>query len=161
MKAVFCLPLLLAAGAWADENADRAAIERVIAAVNSVPAPDALFTADTDAADALKRIWRDNPPVYRFPSRNGERAPLGTPTVTISHEPWGEATIGVTMPPGEIVNPRIEVRSIRFLTADVALADAACVYRTASGTRARPLLFVMRKEGDAWKIASLRLLAQP
>ena len=157
MKALLCLPLLLAAGAGADEASDRVAIGRAIAAVNNVPAPDALFTADSDAADALQRICRDNPPVYRFPS--WERGHAAPGTVSISQEPWGEATIGLPLPPGEITNPRIEGRSIRFLTQDVALVDGACVYRTAAGTRITPLLFVMKKDADDWKIASLRVLA--
>jgi hypothetical protein len=82
----------------------------------------------------------------------------------ISHEPWGEATIDF---PGrwphatmEVVNPRIVSRTIRFITPDVALAEGACVYREdGGGTRFTPLLFVMKREGGGWKIASLRVLA--
>jgi hypothetical protein len=85
------------------------------------------------------------------------------PTVTISHEPWGEATINFPgrrhFFPIEIVNPRIESRTIRFITTDVALADAACTYQEDGTTRTTPLLLVMKKEGNDWKIASLRVLA--
>jgi hypothetical protein len=159
MRALLCLPLVLAAAAWADEAADRTSIERVIAAVNQVPAPDGIFTADSDAAEALKRVWKDKSVRYRFGPRS--LSSPGAPTVVISHEPWGEATIGWPVPPTEMMNPRIVSRSIRFLTPDVALAEGACVYEAAGSTHTTPLLFVMKKEGETWKIASLRVLAQP
>lgn len=79
------------------------------------------------------------------------------PTLVISHEPWGEATIN--FPGVEIVNPRIESRTVRFITPDVALADGVCTYRDFNGhAETTPLLFVMKKEGERWKIASIRLL---
>jgi hypothetical protein len=159
MKVLLCLPLAFAAAAWADEAADRASIERVIAAVNEVPAPEAVFTADSDAAAALERIWKGKSLRYRFGPRHGSSS--GTPTVTISHEPWGEATIGNPLPPTEIMNPRILSRSIRFLTPGVALADATCVYWTTAGAQTTPLLFVLKKVAGNWKIASLRVLAEP
>ena len=74
-------------------------------------------------------------------------------TVTISHEPWGEATINL---PG-----RESRTSIAFITADVALAEGACTYEDDhSGSQTTPLLFVMKKEGDGWKIAFIRVLAR-
>ena len=83
--------------------------------------------------------------------------------VIISHEPWGEATINF---PGigsitsvEILNPQITASAIRFITPDVALADGACTYKDdGTTTQTTPLLFVLKREGDDWKIASLRLL---
>jgi hypothetical protein len=141
MKALLCLPLLFSA-AWAEEASDREAVARVIARVNEVPLPASIFTADSDAAPALERL----------------RKPPDHPTVIISHEPWGEATI--QFPGRELRNPRIITRAVRFLTPDVALADAACVYDDAA-PHTRPLLFVMKREGGSWKIASVRLLAHP
>jgi hypothetical protein len=84
--------------------------------------------------------------------------------VTISHEVWGEAAINF---PGvgsitfeEMVNPRIVSGAMRFITPDVALADGACRYNgDSAATQSTPLLFVMKREGGDWKIASLRVLA--
>jgi hypothetical protein len=72
-------------------------------------------------------------------------AALNESTVTISHEPWREATINVPA--------RVILKSIRYVTPDVALADAT---RTST-----PLLFVMKKESDNWAIASVYVLASP
>jgi hypothetical protein len=63
VKALWLAPLLFAPYALADEAADRIAIRRAIATLNEPSPNGALFTASSDA------------------------------TVTISHEPWGEATI--------------------------------------------------------------------
>jgi len=140
MKALLCLLLLFAGGLWADEPSDRQAIERVIVSLNESPPLPTLFTADSDARITLDllRPWSD---------RRAHR-----PTVVISHEPWGEATISWAGACGPIVN-----RRVRFITPDVALADAGCVYDV---NNAAALLFVMKKEGADWKIASLRRLAE-
>lgn len=75
----------------------------------------------------------------------------------ISHKPWGEATIN--FPGAEVANPRIESRTIRLVTPDVALSDGAFTYKAEGRkTETTPLLFVMKKEGDRWNIASIRLL---
>ncbi len=92
------------------------------------------------------------------------------PTVTISHDPWGEATINFPgmppLPPAGFypwinlwIYPRIVSGAIRFITPDVALAEGAWIYQDGAATQTIPLLFVMKKEGDNWKIASLRVLA--
>ena len=84
MKTASCLLPLFASCALADEIADRAAIGRVIAALNERPARIAQIGESPAAArelEALMRpreVWNPNP---------------GSPHVTISHEPWGEATI--------------------------------------------------------------------
>jgi len=49
------------------------------------------------------------------------------------------------------LNPRFVSTTIRFITPDVALVDGT--WQTV------PLLFVMKKEENDWKIASLRTLA--
>jgi ketosteroid isomerase-like protein len=63
---------------------------------------------------------------------------------------------------------RFDIQSVRLITADVALVDAVnelgfSASQPINGQRA-PLhsrvLLVLRKEGDAWKIASLRVMAQ-
>jgi len=79
--------------------------------------------------------------------------------VTISLEPMGEASIHLpdTL---EILNPRIACGTLRFITPEVALADASWTYQgEGAATQTVPLLFVMKKEGADWKIAALRILA--
>jgi hypothetical protein len=155
VKTILCLPLLFAPYATADEATDRAAIDRTIAALNELPRRGGLFTEDADAFAELDRLPRVAAPTFRTPD---------PPTVSISHEPWGEAAIHFpAMAPGavvEITNPRISSGAIRFITSDVALAEAAWTYKSNDATtQTVPLLLVMKKEGDSWKIASLRLLA--
>lgn len=50
MRAFLLLSFLFATCAVADEKADRAAIARTIAALNEVPQPRPLFTADADSS---------------------------------------------------------------------------------------------------------------
>jgi hypothetical protein len=133
MRALFCIPLLFAAHAWADQAADRAAIERVVGVLNaSSPGekPDSsLFTADAD--NQLDRL-----------------AALNRRLSQVSSEPWSEAT-----------TPRMAIQSIRFVTPDVALVDAADTqYGSVIPARRIPVLLVMKKEGADWRIASLRVL---
>jgi hypothetical protein len=130
VKRLACLSLVFAASGWAEEAADRASIERVIAALNQTPRPVGLFTADFD----------------------GSALP-GALTVTISHEPWGEATIGPLFALGP-AGPKITIGRVRFITGDVALVEGA------GGVESTPLLFVVRKEIEGWKIASVHTLRQ-
>jgi hypothetical protein len=160
MKAILCLPLFFAFYAVADEAADRVAIDHTITALNESPQPGrALFTEDTFSE--LYSLPDVKPVNLRPLAPSGDQA--GHPTVTISHEVWGEATINLpgipVIPPVEFLNPRIGCDSIRFITPDVALADGNWTYKNGPETQTKPLLFVMKKEGDDWKIASLRLLA--
>ena len=88
---------------------------------------------------------------------------IDRPTVTISHEPWGEAAIGVpalaSLPAVEILNPRIVNGAIRLIAPGVAVADGDWTYKDGAVTQTIPLFFVLKKEGDSWKFASLRVLA--
>ena len=141
VKTTLCLPLFLATCVLADETADRAAIERTIAGLNELPRRAALFTADANGLSELERLPKAAP---------------DPPTVTISHEPWGEATLHL---PGVGI-PRIVGGGIRFITPDVALAEATWIYSNGTATaQTAPLLLVMKKEGENWKIAALRVLA--
>ena len=140
MKRLLWLPLIFAASLWADEAADRAEIGRTVSALNVVPPRAGLFTADSEAPAVLATLGGG-----------------GGLTVTISHEPWGEATIGPASGPAS--NPIISIAKIRFITPDVALVDAAATH--AGGKDATPLVFVLKKEGDSWKIASARITQQP
>ncbi len=80
MKPIMIAMVLFAGGIWAaDAVADRAAIEKTVAALNTWPAPANLFTADFDGRAELFRLSQ-NPQVVA-----GE----GKPTIEISKEPWG------------------------------------------------------------------------
>ncbi len=162
MRAILLLSFLFASCALADETADRLAIGRTIAALNEVPQRPGLFTEDGDSSFAVKPLLGSQPVSVRLLTTSGNPvpAPPAHATVEISNEPWGEATIiypGMpSLPPMEMLDPRIVSGTIRFITADVALVDGAYTYRAEK----TPLLFVMKKEKDNnWKIASLRVLA--
>ena len=168
VKALLWLPLLFGACAWADEAADRAAIGRAIGALNEFPQRADLFTADADGRSVLEQLSKGERLVYQMRPRAGDPVPSSSsdhPTVTISHEPWGEATInfpgiGPLTASVEMLNPHMVSSAIRFITPDVALADGVCTHKDDSTTtQTTPVLFVMKKEGDDWKIASLRVLA--
>ncbi len=156
----FCAFLLFASCVWADEIADRVSIDRVIAALNEVPVSPLLFT--TDASSELGRLpkvsARNLRPQGGVPPRAGE------PSVVISHEPWGEATIdfrarSAAAPQMEVLNPRITNSATRFVTPDVAIVDGTWLHRGSTGARQTiPLFLVMKKEGRSWKIAALRVL---
>lgn len=167
MRGFLSLLLIFGTRGWADEAADRAAIQHAIARLNEVPQSAELFMSDADSRAVLEQLWKGKRLAYRAKSEMRVAAPLppsGHPTVTISHEPWGEATINFPgrrhLLPIEIVNPRIESRTTRFITPDVALVDAACTFQEDRTTQTTPLLLVMKKEGDDWKIASLRVLTR-
>jgi hypothetical protein len=168
VKTILCLPLLFAPYVMADEAADRAGIDRAIAWLNELPRRSGLFTEDANASAELERLPRVAAPTFRMPAGTaGDPRSLprtDPPTVSISHEPWGEAAIHLPgmapVPVIEIMNPRISSGAIRFITPDVALAEATWTYKSNDATtQTVPLLFVMKKEEDSWKIASLRMLA--
>jgi hypothetical protein len=134
-QSVLLVSLILAVSARSDEPADCSAIDRTISSLNGIKRPTENFTADSDVRSTLDQL----------------RTVKGF-TVAISHEPWGEANI-------KMQTPTIVGRSTRFITSNVALVDGTCSY--AEGGTPVPLLFVMKKEGDVWKIASLRVLETP
>ncbi|MGA3189576.1 MAG: hypothetical protein ABSF22_20920 [Bryobacteraceae bacterium] len=140
MRSIIFAVVLFAGAAGAEEFADRAAIEKTISALNVWPVRADIFTADFDGRQELARLAQ-NPQVVAADAK---------PSVEISKEPWGEATISL---PGMIlrISPAIVTKKIRFLSADVAMVDAV-----GKG----PLLFVLKREGTDWKIASLRILAE-
>lgn len=149
------MPLLvLAAPVWADESADRAAITGVILALNKVPRPPGLFEENADAS-VLDRLWSGNMRVTQARILPGAASADGM-TVSISHEPWGEARIGAQAPAVEMLNPRFIPGKVQFV-AEVALADGEFQYTDQQGaTQTTPLLFVMKREGASWKIAAVR-----
>ena len=148
MKVYFLGILLAAYIAFADEQSDRKSIERVLAALNTVPLRSGLFTVDADGITVLLKP---------LDVKRG-----ATPTVTISKEPWGEATIQWpdSLSAGRAEIPRIAGRAIRFITPDAALADAVRTFGNGTQTKSKPLLFVLKRVGSEWKIATIRELAE-
>jgi hypothetical protein len=140
MKSIM-LAVLFASGVWAaDEVADRAAIEKTIGALSVAPLREDLFTADFDGRAEMARL-AETPRMVEADAK---------PTVVISKEPWGEATItmqGLTVRAMSV----IVIRKIRFLAPDVVMVD---------GVGRGPVLLVLKKYGTDWKIASLRILAE-
>jgi hypothetical protein len=160
-RVILCLPLILGSYALAaDEAADRAAIGQTIAAaLNQVPVPAGLFT--DDAVSDLGRLPGVNQAQFQF-QRDVTVATASGLTVVISHEPWGEAQIyppGVFPQPLVIVNPRFASGAVRFITPDVAMVEGSYTRRDGDVVQTTPLLFLMKRDGDVWKIASVRLLA--
>ena len=136
MKTIICISLVFAVLGWADEATDRAAIEGVIGALNADQTGAdqkriaGLFT--TDADNELDRL-----------------ANLDRRLLQPSDKPWSEVT-----------TPRIVIQSIRFITTEVALVDAANTqYGSTILVRRVPVLLVMKKQAGDWRIASLRILA--
>lgn len=138
IKVILCV-LMFAACALPDVVSDSAAIARAVTTLNEPLQRDTVIAEKGTAASELEALQKIHAQAFRIPS--------DVPSVTISHEPWGEATLSFPGP----------VPAISFITPDVALAEGACTSDEGQTTR---LLFVMKKEGDAWKIASLRMLAR-
>ena len=131
MKVVLCLTVLLAICAHADEVSDRAAIRDLMADLNH---PDQrpladLFTADADRVEQARLAYL----VQRLEERK---------------RPWSETA-----------TPAIVSRSVRFVTADVALVDA--MYAPYGAVlRGTPMLFVLKKVATDWRIVSVRELLE-
>jgi hypothetical protein len=90
---------------------------------------------------------------------SSEQSAPFTARVNISHEPWGEATIDIQ--PNlrhEVSNPKVTIGTIRFITSDVAITDGAFTYLDGVA-QITPLLFVIKRQADGWRIASVRLLS--
>src|ERR1051325_11308329 len=99
MRPLAILLLAVTAPVWADEAADRAAIESCFRALNdakNLNSMKALFTPDAEAA-GIERLFQTH-------SRLIEAA----------RRPWSELAL-----------PRVAAGPARFLTPDVALVDAA------------------------------------
>ena len=68
MKTLWCVPFLLAAGARADEAADRAAIEKAIVTFNRTHERAAVLAKDADLS-ALARRWEPEVSQVYFETR--------------------------------------------------------------------------------------------
>ena len=132
--------LVLALGARANEAADSEAIEHVIAALNDPKPAESLFTSDFSLLEMSQFINLRN---------SMQQA---------AHPVWSE------QPPkpawSDQAEPRVFSRSIHFVTADVALVDGV-INQLGASPRSVPLLFVMKRDGSAWRIAIFRVLGNP
>jgi hypothetical protein len=138
MKAILFLPLFLAIALQADEAQDRAAINKVIAALNDPSERANLFTKDADSAVNFARLID----LHRLPA------------------PFLGCVVGMNETWTQLTAPRVVSERIRFVTQDVATVDGASTIDGAiTLTRRVPLLFVMRKEGAEWRISAVRVLA--
>lgn len=147
MKLALCLLILWASGGWAaDEAADRAAIGIVISTLNNSPASTALFTGDFADGGILASLGVD---------RTNAPGAIRIGGMCVSHEPMGETH---SCPPAKTA--RFTMQSVRIITPDVALVDAVTDRDAAGAARYVPVLLVLRKEAEVWKIASVRAVAQ-
>ena len=73
----------------------------------------------------------------------------------------GPGALGAVFAGQEVSQVYFEVRSIKFLTADVAFVDArASQFGSTILKRSMPAYFVLRKTGGEWRIAVMRLSRQ-
>jgi hypothetical protein len=137
MKVLLFLPLSLAIALAADQAEDRAAIEKVIAALNDPAERANLFLKDVDSAINFDRLID----LHRLPA---------PPRGIGMNETWRQLTV-----------PRVVSERIRFVTPDVAVVDGASTIDGAITLARRvPLLFVMKKNGAEWRISVVRMLAE-
>jgi hypothetical protein len=108
-------PAAISPYALADEAADRIAISRGITTLNDSTQPSALFTQR--GYYEFEGLRRAHPRAFQIFGPASADV-----TVTISHEPWGEATINF---PGRESRP-----SIVYVTPAVALAEGMCTHET-------------------------------
>jgi hypothetical protein len=133
---LLCVTLFAVRLVLASEREDRADIERVIKSLGDgqthLAQKKELFTID--AQNEFDR-WSD----------------LDRRMAPGWEAPWSEVT-----------RPRMVIESVRFITGDVALVDAANTqFGSPGGLAARvPVLLVMEKEAQGWRITALRVLPQ-
>lgn len=134
MKWLMCGLLIFSAFARADERTDRVEIQGIIDALNNY-VPD----GGQHQVSALFTSDADNQ-LARLLGLDRGLVPANTP--------WSELT-----------RPKIALQSIRFITPDVALVDAAnSQYGSTILVRRVPLLMVMKRESSGWRVASLRVM---
>jgi hypothetical protein len=125
--------LALAAALFAGESQDRAAIDKVIAALNTPELRPLLFTRDVDIAVDLDRLI-------------DLHQPTTFPPVIGREETWSIMTV-----------PRIVSGPIRFTAPDAAEVDGASTIERPTTLLPRvPVQFTMKKQGGEWRIAAVR-----
>ena len=142
VKTALGLAILFTSALWADEAADRAAVESTISALNTSPSKPELFTADFPNAVELQR--------FRGQLVVLGGIQIGVGTLVISREPMGEATWYPAA--SATITTRFVTRSVTFVSSDTAVVVA--VYGRES------VLFVLKNESSNWRIASFRVLPE-
>jgi hypothetical protein len=139
MRPLLCLCLTFAALACAANREDRAAIETAIGALNTPSGALrekllALCSPDSDATREVDQL------------------------VTLMRRMEQAAS----QPMSEVSPPRLMIQSVRFITLDVAMVDATVSrFGSLTGVQHTPVLFVMKKESEGWRIASIRVGVRP
>jgi hypothetical protein len=134
VKIALCLLPFFTAALWADEAADRAAIDSVIDALNDPGRRASLFTKDADSTVDFDHL------IY-----------LHKRVSFIGGMGRNEAWVILT-------KPRVISGPIRFVTPDVATVEGASTVPGAMTVEPRvPLLFVIKREGSAWRITTVRV----
>jgi hypothetical protein len=152
VRILLCLTALVASAAWADETTERAAIEATVAALNTSPSRPNLFTGDFANADELQRFLRLEGQVIQS---DGVVVGTEAATLTISSEPMGEANLHFRP------LKRFVTRSITFLSPDTSVVVAIRERQfEPTASKRVPVLFVLRREGSEWHIASFRVLTE-
>lgn len=124
-------------------------IERTITSLNDPARRASAFAEDGDGPSRYEEL-RTAIPVKTFRILGPMES--ASPVLTISHEPWGEVQLQFPAP---------RHYGAVFIGSDLALSESSCMYQYPGElTRTIPLLFVLKREGGAWKIASLRILAR-
>jgi hypothetical protein len=156
VKRALCLAVLLTSALWADEAADRTAVETTISALNSPPVKPEIFTADFPNAAELQRLQQSV--LLRIPAE-GTAIRTQAGTLVISRAPMGEATWypgPAISPAATAIAPRFVTRSITFVSPDTAVVVASFGRES--------VLFVVRNEvkneSSSWRIASFRALPE-
>lgn len=143
MRALLIAPCLLVLCSFApagqparaeDETAVRAVVDRYVAAreARDPAAVDALFTPDADQYTTSGEWRRGRAQVVAGTSRSSAANP-GT--------------------------RRIRVEAIRFVTADVAIADGPYEIEAGASTRQMWTSVVLVREPSGWRIAAIRNMA--
>jgi hypothetical protein len=74
--------------------------------------------------------------------------------------PDSERTALLAEPMSEVSSVKIVIRSVRFITPEVAMVDCTNTrYGSAIVVQTMPVLLVVKKDGTQWKIASLRVFS--
>jgi hypothetical protein len=153
VRILLCLTVPVASALWTDETTERVAIEATVAALNTSPSQPNLFTGDFANANELQPFLGQ--------ARQADESSLPTDgvvvrteaaTLIISREPMGEATL-LFPPANSTPLRRFVTRSITFISPETSVVVAIHATRV-------PVLFVLRREGSEWHIASFRVLAE-
>jgi hypothetical protein len=168
VRVVLSLAVLFTSVVWADEASDRAAIEATISALNissnNPQTKPEIFTADFPNTSELQRAREPRVTVSAnlvSVPENGTKIETPAGILVISREPMGEATLYPYPAPNFsgsfTVSPRFKTRSVTFVSPNTAVVVAE--YESFAAPNV-PALFVLRKDGENWRIASFRSLPE-